>query len=167
MSAEHGQGLMQDPHFWVLMATVIFAFIGFRKGKKPLLALLDQRSTRIRNELEEAEKLRAEAHALLTEYQRKHRDALHTAQQIIETARETSARLRQETEAALDETLKRREAQLTERIKRAEQAAITEIRNQAADIAVAATERILQDHLTRDGSKLIDKAVVEISAQVA
>ena len=166
MSAPHDTGLFQDAHFWVLLATVAFVFIGFRKGKKPLLALLDKRSTRIRGELEEAERLRSEAHQLLAEYQRKHRDALHTAQQIIENARETASRIRQETENALDESLKRREAQLAERIKRAEIAAITQIRNQAADIAIAATEKILQEHLAKEGGKLVDKAVSELSAQV-
>ncbi len=166
MATEHGGGLLQDAHFWVLLATVIFAGVAFRIGKKPLLDMLDQRTSRIRSELEEAERLRNEAQQMLAEYQRKHRDALHTAQQILDNAKETAARLKTETEAALDETLKRREAQLAERIKRAEAAAIAEIRNQAADIAMAATERILQEHLSKEGGKLIDKAVGELAGQI-
>lgn len=165
MAAEHGTSLLQDPHFWVFLATVIFAFVAFQKGKKPLLDLLDKRSSRIRDELEEAERLRSEAHHLLTEYQRKHRDALHTAQQIIENARETASRIRAEAEEALDETLKRRELQLAERIKRAEITAITEIRNQAADIAIGATEKILREQLSHDGGKLVDKAALEVARQ--
>ncbi len=131
-----------DPHFWVLLSTILFAVVAWKKGKKPLLALLDARTNRIRSELEEAERLRAEAQAFLVDIQRKHRDAIQTAQKIIDTARETAGILHKEAEGQLAESLARREKQLLGRIERAEAAAVQELRTQAADIASRSGGRV-------------------------
>lgn len=161
METEHA-GLLQDTHFWVLLATVIFAIIAYKKGKAPLLNMLDSRTARIKRELEEAERLRIEAQDLLAVVQKKHRDALQTSQKIIDTARETALRLQTDAEKKLEETLKRKETQLLERISRAESAAVAELRNQAADIASRAAVTLLDDALAKRGGKLVDQAISEI-----
>ena len=164
MAAENA-GLLQDTGFWVLLATAAFAVIAYKKGKKPVLAMLDGRTERIRKELEEAERLRIEAQELLAECQKKNRDAVQTAQKIVDTAKQTAARIEKEAAAALEETIRRREAQLIERIARAEAAAITELRQQAADIATRASETLLKESLGKQGSRLIDDAIGDISGR--
>lgn len=165
MATEHA-GLLQDTHFWVLLATLGFAALAYKKGKAPLLSMLDGRTARIKADLEEAEKLRLEAQDLLADCQKKHRDALQTSQKIIDNAKETATRLQKESEKKLEESLKRKEAQLLERISRAETAAIAELRNQAADIAVKASETLLTDALTKRGAKMVDESIAEIPARM-
>ncbi len=151
--------LLQDSTFWVLISTVIFAIVAWKKGREPLLEILDARSERIRKELEEAERLRVEAQEVLADYQRKHRDAMETANEIIETASEKAARMEQDMEVRMQDELARREQQLVDRIARAEQAAIKEIRFKAADIATSTVETILKEQMKDKDSELIEDAI--------
>jgi F-type H+-transporting ATPase subunit b len=162
MEAAQHEGLLADPHTWVLFSAIVFAVIAFKKGRQPLLAVLDKRTARIKAELEEAERLREEAQALLADYQKKHRDAVQTAQTIIDNAKESAAIIQKDSEKKLDESLKRREAQLLERISRAEASAVRELRLKAADIAATAAEKLLADAMAKRGAKLVDEAIEEL-----
>jgi F-type H+-transporting ATPase subunit b len=157
------QGLVHDTHFWVLLATIAFAVLAYVKGRAPLLSMLDGRTARIKTELEDAERLKVEAQDLLAESQKKHRDAIHTAQKIIDGAKDTAERIEKETVAKMEESLKRREAQLMDRIARAESAAVAELRTQAADLASRAAERLLADNAAKQGAKLVDEAISDIT----
>ena len=166
MAAEHS-GLLADSNFWVLLAAIGFAAIVWKKGRKPILDMLDSRTERIRAELEEAERLRSEAQDLLSETQKKHRDALQTAQKILDNAQKNAAALEQDAQRKLEESLKRREEQLLDRIQRAEIAAVQELRAQAADIATRAAEIMLEDAIAKRGSKLVDEAIDELPARLS
>jgi len=159
-------GFLADPHAWVLFSTLIFAVIAYVKGKKPLLNLLDSRSARIKHDLDEAARLKAEAQALLTDYQQKHRDAVATAQKIIDGAQESVTQMQKDAEQKLSDSLKRREAQLLERIARAEASAVQELRSQAADIATNAAHKLLVDTLGKGDARLIDAAIGELPARL-
>ena len=167
MSVEHSAGLLGDTSFWVLMSTAIFAVVAWKKGRAPLLDMLDTRTAKIKAELDEAERLRIEAQDLLSECQKKHRDAIQTAQKIIDNAQQTAKRLEDEAQTKLEDSLKRREEQLLDRITRAEAAAVQELRDQAADIASRAAEILLEDALNKKGGKLVDDAIAEIPKRLS
>ncbi len=166
MAAEHS-GLLADSNFWVLLAAIGFAAIVWKKGRKPILDMLDSRTARIRAELEEAERLRNEAQDLLSETQKKHRDALQTAQKILDNAQKNAAALEVDAQRKLEESLKRREEQLLDRIQRAEIAAVQELRAQAADIATRAAEIMLEEALAKRGGKLVDEAIDELPQRLS
>lgn len=165
MEEEH-VSLLADTHFWVLVATIGFVVLAYVKGRKPLLAFLDARTDRIRAELEEAEKLNKEAHALLEDCQKKHTEAVETAKKIVENAAQTAERLQKDALGKLEDNLKRKEAGLIDRIKRAEATAVQDLRDQAADIAAKTAEVLLQDILPKNGNKLIDGAIKDISGKL-
>lgn len=166
MAVEHS-GLLADSNFWVLLAALGFAAIVWKKGRKPILDMLDGRTERIRAELEEAERLRNEAQDLLSETQKKHRDALQTAQKILDNAQKNAAALEQDAQRKLEESLKRREEQLLDRIQRAEIAAVQELRAQAADIATRAAEIMLEEAIAKRGPKLVDEAIDELPSRLS
>jgi F-type H+-transporting ATPase subunit b len=159
--------LLHDTAFWVAIATVGFALVGFKVGRKPLLDMLDARTAKIRADLEEAERLKNEAQELLADSQKKHRDAIQTSQKIVDAARETSARIQKEAEQKLADSMKRKETQLLERIKRAELAAVEELRHQAADLAAKSAEVLLHDAMGKRGAKLVDEAIGDLSTRAA
>lgn len=129
--------------FWVLVAFVLFVGFMVWKARKALVGGLDTRAARIKAEIDEAQRLREEAQALLAEYQKKQREALGEAQAMVKQAEEESTRLRAKAETELAAALKRREQQALDRIGQAEAQALSEVRNLAADLAVAATQKIL------------------------
>jgi F-type H+-transporting ATPase subunit b len=158
---------LHDPHFWVLISTILFVVIAFRKGRTPILGLLDARTARIKADLDEAARLRSEAQAVLNESQRKHRDALQTAQKIIDAAKDSADRMHKDAEKKLAESLQRRESQLLDRIARAEASAVQELRTEAADIAARAAEKLLHDNLAKSGGKLVDDAIRELPGRLS
>jgi F-type H+-transporting ATPase subunit b len=158
---------IHDPHFWVLLSTILFVVLAYKKGKKPVLAMLDGRTAYIKAELEEAERLRAEAQEILADGQRKHRDAIHTAQKIIDNAKEAACNFEKEAGQKLTDTLERREIQLLDRIARAEAEAVQALRTQAADLASRAAEKLLQESLSKaGGGKLVDDAILDLSGSL-
>ncbi len=65
-----------DATFWALVGLLIFiGIIAYAKVPGMISGALDKRADQIRNELEEAKKLREEAQQLLAEYQRKRKEA--------------------------------------------------------------------------------------------
>ena len=165
-SGEAANGSMfSDPAFWVAVAFVMFfALILYLKVPGKLLSQLDARADRIRNELEEAKRLREEAQALYAEYQRKAEEAAKEADDIVSHAREESQRLAEKMRADLEASLERRKAQAEAKIAQAEQHAVEEVRNRAVDIATAAAASILREEMKGDaGQALIDNAISGIN----
>jgi len=155
--------MFQSAEFWVTVATLIFAFFAFRPAAKAVNAMLDDRTEKIRQELEEAQRLREDAQATLASYQRRQRDALKEAEDIIAHAREEAERLRLHAAADLDASMKRRETQAMDRIAQAEALALQEVKSLTVDIAVAAGGRLLAQNLdAKQSAKLIDAAIADL-----
>jgi F-type H+-transporting ATPase subunit b len=151
---------MHDPEFWVLVAAIIFVAVVWRPAKKGIVTTLDERSARIRNELDEAETLRREAERLLAEYQQKRRAALDEAQAIVAHAKEAAARLAAQGVRDLEAALERRRRLAEERIAQAEAKAVAEIRAAAVDVAIAAARDVITGSLDdRTRAALIDASI--------
>jgi F-type H+-transporting ATPase subunit b len=163
----HAEGFFQDTYTYTGLALLILIIIVARPAWRAIAGMLDGRADRIRNELDEAQKLREEAQAALANYQRKQRDALAEAEGILHHAREESERIRQRALEALEHSLKRREQQAMDRIAQAEAAATAEIRSVAVDVAVAAARDIVgqQSDASSDAAR-INAAIEELPSKL-
>ena len=155
--------LFHDVEFWIALAFLVAVVVLIKKAAPGITGGLDARAARIKEEIEEAKRLRAEAEATLAEYQRKQRDALAEAQTIVTRAKEDAERIGREAEAELDAALKRREASTLDKIAQAEAKALAEVRNVAVDVAIETTKLLLIESLDKKrASKLIDQAIEEL-----
>ena len=155
--------LLHDHEFWVLVAFVIVLAGLFRKAGPLITKALDDRAAKIKAELEEAHKLRDEAQRMLAEYQRKQRDALKEAEEIVARARSEAERAAEQAARDLDAALERRKRLALEKIALAESKATAEVRNTAVDVAIAAVREILAKALdAQRKGKLIDDAIAEL-----
>jgi F-type H+-transporting ATPase subunit b len=156
-------GYFSHAESWVLVAFVIVVgFIVYKFGA-PVLRALDNRSERIRAKLDEARTLREEAQSLLAEYEQKHKDALRTADEIVEHAHNEAERLRKKALDDLEESIARRERQAHDRIAQAEAQAVREVRARMVDVAVAAAERLIAERLDDRGqAALVDAAIEDL-----
>lgn len=158
---------LHNPYIWLILSFIIFMVILVRMGKAAFLSMLDSRIVKIREEIATAENLRVEAQELLAQYQRKHRDAVKEAGQIITDAEKRAEEITKAADEELKEITKRREKQLKERLERIEQSAINEIRSYAADLAIKATAEIIADHLDKaSNAKLVDKAIKDLPENI-
>ena len=155
--------LIQDPTFWVAVAFVVFVVLVFKPIKGALIGGLDAKIAEIRQEVEEAEKLREEAQSMLANYQRKQRQAIQDAEAIVARAKEEAERDRAEADEAMKDMVRRQEEQAREKIAQAEAAAIQEVRSMSVELAMAAAEKLLAERLAgEEGSRLIDNSIEDI-----
>lgn len=158
-----GEAAINDPELWVAVAFVIVVAGLVWKGAPMVTRGLDDRAARIKNELDEAQKLREEAQRVLAEYQRKQRDALKEAEEIVAHSRAEAERTAQQAARDLEAALQRRQQLALEKIALAESKATAEVRNTAVDVAVAAARQILAQNLDAERKgKLIDDAIAEL-----
>jgi len=160
--------MLYQAEFWVAVAFVVFIGVLIYFGvHKLILQALDQRSARIRSELDEARRLREEAQALLAEYQRKQRDAEREAAGIVAGARAEADRLASETKAKMEEFLARRTKMAETKIAQAEVQALADVRAAAADAAVAAAEKILTQAVKgKVADDLISKSIADLKSKL-
>ena len=135
---------MFEAEFWVAVAFVLFfGLLGYMGVHKLLLDALDNRTARIKAELDEALRLREEAQKLFAEYQRKQGEAEREAEAIIAGAQAEAERLAVEAETKLQDFITRRTQMAETKIAQAEAQALADVRAAAAEAAVSAAEKLL------------------------
>jgi F-type H+-transporting ATPase subunit b len=136
--------LLHDPELWVGVGFVLVLVLLAWKGVPGMVGkMLDQRAAVIAAELEEAKRLRVEAAALLSDYQKRAASAEAEARSIVDAATAEAAQFQKEARAALEAQIARRAAAAQEKIAQAEAAALNEIRGLAADAAVSAAQKLI------------------------
>ena len=160
--------MFQDPTFWTLVAMVVFfAGVFWLKVPGKVGAQLDDRSARIKRELDEAEKLHQDAQHLFAEYQRKQRNALKEAEEIIAAAQAEAKALVKQTETDLAASLERRRKQAEDKIAQAEKQALQEVRDTAVEVAIAAAGQVLSANLQGQAATAqIDRAIGDVKAKL-
>ena len=157
---EHGVVLES---VWVAVGFVVFIALVWRKVGASLGSMLDERSSKIRADLAEAQTLRDEALAELKNYQRLHREATDEAKAIVKAAEIAAERIRETAEKKAVAAVKRREQQADAKIKAAEASMVGELRDRAAKLAIATATEIIASKLDGENSlALVDKAAAEI-----
>lgn len=156
-----------DPTFWVAIGFVIFVGLTFKPLKKALFGALDSRSEKIRQELNEAARLREEAQKMLAEYKRKQNEASKEAEELLAHAKIEAERLSKEAEKDMEAALQRREAAAIEKIAQAEAKALSEVRGRAVEVALAAAGKLLSEKLDdAKASDLVDRSIQEIKQKL-
>lgn len=133
-----------DAEFYVAVGFTLFLGVLLWVGAhSKFTAMIDARINRIKNELAEAERLRAEAEALLASFEKKREDAEAEAKAIVAQAREEAEMIAAEGKRRLDDFMARSVKQVEQKIAQAEAQASAEVRAAAADAAVKVAERVL------------------------
>jgi F-type H+-transporting ATPase subunit b len=141
--------MFKDPETWVAISFLLFAgLLLYFKVPGKVAKTLDARSSAIAKELEEARKLRQEAEAILADYKRRTENAQAEAQSILSQAESDAAAYAKEARTAFDELITRRLNLAEQKIKLEEEKARKQIRAQAAELAVAAAEQLIEQKVS-------------------
>jgi F-type H+-transporting ATPase subunit b len=153
---------------FLLIALIVFFILIWKPFKEKVLGGLDARSERIRQELDEAQRLHEEAKAMLAKYQRQLHEGENLAKEIVQQAEAERRRLEAKMQQDLALMIERRTQQAEERIAQEEQRALQEVRARAADLSVRATRDILTSKLKGDEvQKVMSGAIEEVSKKLA
>ncbi len=156
-----------DASFYVAVGFLLFFLVAGYYGAFNLIPeMLDKRGKQIAGELDEAEKLRKEAEALLASYKDKATEAEKEAAAIIAAAKEEAEAMAIEATKRTEEFVARRTKQAEDKIALAEEQATNEVRTAAANAAVAAAETVLRNQTKGEaGAELVTRGIEELKAK--
>jgi len=133
---------------WTVITFVILLIVLRKMAWGPILTALEQREHTIRSALEEAQRAHQETQQFLAQRQQMQADANREVAHLLEQGREEAERLRVSmTEQAREEAQRLIEIARRE-IVRERQLAMQELKNTAADLALAAAGRLLNTAMT-------------------
>lgn len=159
--------MLHSPEFWVLVAFVAFIALAWKPLGRAIGGGLDSRSAQIKADLEEAARLREEAQNLLASYERRSRDAMKEAEEILAHARTEAERMTAQAQAELERSIARREQLALQWIAQAEAEALREVRAKAVDLAITAAGKILAEKLDpARADALIDSAIKDLPQKI-
>ncbi len=154
--------------FWATVALVLFlGLIVYLKVPGMVSKSLDARAAKIRQDLDEARRLREEAQALLAEFQEKRRAAEKEAADIVTAAKHEAAVLLSEAHKKTEDYVARRTALAEQKIAQAEREAVNEVRSSAVDIAVEAARKLLSESAEiKAGEALFKSSLQELKSKL-
>jgi F-type H+-transporting ATPase subunit b len=159
---------MFEAEFWVAVSFVIFVgVLAYFQVHKLLVKGIDERTNRIKAELDEARRLKEEAQALLAQYQTKRQEAEQEAAAIVASAKVEAERLAAEARVKMEEFVARRTKMAESKIGQAEAQALADVRAAAAEAAVAAAEAILTQTVKgKVADDLIAKGIADVERKL-
>jgi F-type H+-transporting ATPase subunit b len=148
---------------WTIIAFGITFFVLKRYAFGPIQKLIDERRVRIRESVEEADRVREEARSLLEEHKALIGQARGEAESILAEARKIAdaqhQRMREETEVDRQRRLEETERQLDH----AKVQILNELKEEVGRLSLEAAEKITRKSLNdADQKRLIDEALAEI-----
>lgn len=154
-----------EAYQWVSIAMVALLLIALFAAKvhKTIAGGLDGRIAAIREELDEAKRLRAEAEQLRDEYAAKIANAEGDAEAMLDNARAEAEAILVRAEEDSKALVERRKRMAQDKIAAAEREAIAEVRATAAAAAAAASRKLIGEKLDAEADrKLADELIAGI-----
>jgi F-type H+-transporting ATPase subunit b len=160
---EVAPGLM----IWTLVCFGLTFFVLRRYAFGPVQAAIDARRERIRQAIEEAEKLRADARKLLEEHRALIQSARGDAEKILAEARRVGESQQERMREELEADRQRRLEETTKQIESETRRALEQIRAEVAELTLLATTKVTGKVLTdEDHQRLIDEAIGDLDFSV-
>ena len=145
----------------------IALFVLLRRYAYPALKRgMENRSNRIRESLDEAERTRGEAQTILEDYQRQLADARNESARIIEEARQAADRLRQDLKKQAETEVGELRARAQEDIQAQVQRAMADLQARVGELAIELAEKVVERSLDRETNmQLIENYINQVGAQ--
>jgi len=156
--------MIEDPETWLAIAFIILmGLFGYLGIHRTVLKALDNRSGRIKAELDDARRLKDEAAKVLEQYKARRASAEREADEIIATAKAEAERIASEAKAKMEDLVARRTKTAESKIALAEAQALADVRAAAAEAAVAAASTILSRSVKgKVADDLLAKGIAEV-----
>ena len=156
-----------DETAWVAIAFLLFFVLVWKKGKKAILSLLDERSLLIEKELNEAKSLKEEALEELRLALQNQKNVSDEAENLIKNAKETAKKIQEEANLKSLEMIKRKEEQAKQKILSLEAEAVKNIKEITSSIVIEASKIYVKNKLdNKENLNLISKSSNEIKSSI-
>ena len=142
-----------DATFWVTISFFIFlGILIYFKIPQKIKDILEQNISSIKNQLEEAEKLKEDAKNILTEHEKKISNSKNEVKKMISKASDEAEKNVIRVNEEFHSLMENRKKNAEERIRQLKNQAEKDIKNASVKIALEAVEKLIKNSL--DKSKL-------------
>jgi len=156
---EPGIGLM----VWTLLVFGATMFLLSKLAFPRISAALGRRQQAIEESIDTAERTRAEADEILTEYRERLKEARAQSDEILQRARQAAEAHEHEAKDRAQEVLAEASKRAERDIEAATKRALGDIRKEVADLTIMATEKVTRKTLNdADQKRLVEEALSEM-----
>ncbi len=157
-----------DETSWVAISFILFFVLVWKKAKKAILSLLDERSLLIEKELNEAKSLKEEALEELRLALQNQKNVSDEAENLIKDAKETAKKIQEEANLKSLEMIKRKEEQAKQKILSLEAEAVKNIKEITSRIVIESSKTYIKQKLdSKEKFNLISKSSNEIKSSIS
>jgi F-type H+-transporting ATPase subunit b len=155
---------MFDATFFVALSFVLFVIFVIWAGlPSTIIKSLDDRSEKIKKELDEARILHEEAQKLLATEKRKLEQCDAEVEEILKQASEQAALITEKANNLLKEEIQRKRKQADLKISQARDEAIREVKTKASELSLIIAKEYLKENIDDNvASELIDKSISDL-----
>ena len=156
--------MFSDPQFWVFIAFVIFVAITFKPIKKIFTSSLDNKIKIIKNNIDQAEKIKNEAQNTLSQIKKRQNDVKLETEEIQNKAKEKLAKIEKIFSQKLSEQIKKRNELAKIKIEQIVRDTNLQIQNYIVQNAIKITVLLLERKLDQnEKQKLINHSISELN----
>ena len=151
-----------DATFWVTIS--FFIFIGiliYFKIPQKVKSTLEQNILNIKNQINEAEKLKEDAKNILTEYEKKISASKDEVKKMINNANEEAERNVIKANEEFHNLMENRKKNAEEKIKQLKNQAVKDIKNASIKISIESVEKLIKNSLDKSKLDKIYSASIE------
>jgi F-type H+-transporting ATPase subunit b len=146
---------------FALLAVLLY-FVAY----KPILRMLDQRSERIKQGLEDAEQASRRAAEMEQEFEQRLAEARKEGQEIIAQATQMSEKARQDILETAREEARAQVEKAKEEISRERELAMSELRQQVADLSLSISEKVIGEALDQQRQRELIATFLEQTGEL-
>lgn len=148
---------------WQLIAFGLLVFLLYKLLYRPVLRMLDERSERIRQGMEDSAKAREMAEKAQEEFEKRVLEARKEGQEIVAQATKMSEQLRQEileqARAEAEQLIQKERERMTQE----REQAMADLQDQVADLSILVAQKLIGASLDEDAQrKLVSDALAEM-----
>lgn len=160
--------LLRDGHFWVGVALVVLLGILVMVGvHKMVWKVLGDAGAKVQAELDEANRLREEAQAILADAKGLREKTEAHAAEMLQNAKDEVVRMEKEAQVNLADQIRRRGELAERKIATAEAQAAADVKAAAAELAAQIAEQVLAARIAGAKSDpLIDRGLEQLAAKL-
>ena len=145
--------MMIDATFWVTISFFIFlGILIYFKIPQKIKAVLEENILNIKNQINEAEKLKEDAKNILTDHEKKISNSKKEVSNMINKANELAEKNVIKANKEFHDLMENRKKNAEERIRQLKNQAVKDIRNASIKIAIESVEKLMKNSI--DKSKL-------------
>ncbi len=139
---------------------ILFALLSL-VAYKPIMKMLDERAKRVKESMEQAEEIKAQAARAEENVKQQIEAGRKEGQEIVARAMRTGEELRQKAEQEAKQQGEALIAKARDEIQRERDEAIGEIRQEFADLAITAAEKVIDRSLDKEAHRQLIAKVLE------